>query len=47
MRYIRSTGGGCRFGFSFSADTPQKLAPQVSATTLLFRVTFVMTVSIP
>lgn len=47
MMYIRSTGGGSRFGFSFSAETPQKFAPQVSATTLLFRVVFVAIVSIP
>lgn len=47
MRCILSTGGGCKFGFSFSADTPQKFAPHVSATTLLFKVIFVMAVSIP
>lgn len=47
MMCIRSTGGGSRFGFSFSAEIPQKFAPQASATMLLFRVTFVSTVSIP
>jgi len=47
MRYIRSTGGGCRFGFSLAADTPQKLAPHISATMLLFKVTFATTGSIP